>query len=76
MKRTRIDVEADIIRLAKERSGAKKTWIVYGANLNFRLVKEYLRRLRERGLLIFEEPFYYATPKADQFLVAYNNLMS
>jgi len=76
MKRTRIDVEADIIRVAKERGGAKKTWLVYGCNLNFNLIKDYLRRLRERGLLIFREPFYYTTPKADKFLIAYDCVVS
>jgi len=76
MKRTRIDVEADIIRVAKKRGGAKKTWLVYQCNLNFNIIKDYLRRLRERGLLDFKKPFYYATPKADRFLDSYSIVVS
>ncbi|EMR73165.1 hypothetical protein MCGE09_00002, partial [Thaumarchaeota archaeon SCGC AB-539-E09] len=32
-------------------TGAKKTQIVYQANLNFKIVKKYLNRLIDKGLL-------------------------
>ncbi len=49
MRRNDLDICADILTVA--RAGAKKTHIVYRANLNFKLVRKYLRRLIENGLL-------------------------
>lgn len=48
-KRSNIEISADILRVARD--GAKKSHIVYKANLNFKLVKTYLDRLREAGLI-------------------------
>ena len=48
-RRSSVDIIADILRIA--RKGAKKTRIVYGANLNFKLLNEYLERLEEAGLI-------------------------
>lgn len=48
-RRSYVDIVAEILRIAKE--GAKKTRIVYGANLNFKLLKEYLKRLDRAGLI-------------------------
>ncbi len=49
MRRNDLDICADILTAA--RAGAKKTHIVYGANLNFKLVRKYLRRLIENAHL-------------------------
>ena len=49
IRRNDLDICADILRVAKK--GAKKTQIVYKANLNFKIVKKYLKRLLENGLL-------------------------
>jgi predicted transcriptional regulator len=48
-KRDSMDISADILRLAMD--GAIKTRIVYGANLNFKIVEGYLSRLTGLGLL-------------------------
>ena len=48
-RRSNVDIIADILHIA--RKGAKKTRIVYGANLNFKLLNEYLERLRDAGLI-------------------------
>jgi predicted transcriptional regulator len=39
MRRNDLEICADILRVA--RRGAKKTQIVYEANLNFKIVKKY-----------------------------------
>ena len=48
-RRSNVDITAEILRIAK--SGSRKTRIVYGANLNFKLLNEYLRRLERAGLI-------------------------
>ncbi|GAI07498.1 unnamed protein product [marine sediment metagenome] len=47
-RRNNLDISADILRTAH--SGARKTRIVYQANLNFDIVKKYLKALLDRGL--------------------------
>ncbi|MHA2428618.1 MAG: winged helix-turn-helix domain-containing protein [Candidatus Hermodarchaeia archaeon] len=48
-KRSDIEISAAILQVA--RNGAKKSHIVYKANLNFKIGKKYLDRLIESGLL-------------------------
>ena len=48
-RRNNMDITADILRIAK--GGANKTRIVYLANLNFRILHEYLDELVESGLI-------------------------
>ncbi|MEM2110804.1 MAG: winged helix-turn-helix domain-containing protein [Candidatus Bathyarchaeia archaeon] len=48
-RRAHVDIVAAILRLAK--SGSRKTRIVYGANLNFKLLNEYLAKLEKAGLI-------------------------
>jgi len=48
-KRNDLDITADILRVAEK--GAKKTRIVYQANLNFKTLHEYLEKLEKVGLL-------------------------
>lgn len=49
-----MDVCADILRTVKEKGGAKKTHLVYGANLNFKMVNRYMKRLLIAGLVVHE----------------------
>jgi predicted transcriptional regulator len=49
-RRSNLEIAAEILKLA--RKGAKKTRIVYGANLNFKMLEEYLEKLKKAGLLI------------------------
>jgi len=49
-RRSHIEIIVEILRIA--RKGAKKTRIVYGANLNFKILAEYLERLEEAGLIV------------------------
>lgn len=48
-KRSEIEILADILKVAE--SGAKKSQIVYKANLNFKIVEGYLNILRSSGLI-------------------------
>ena len=67
-RRNDLDIQADILRVAMSRGGALKTQIVYGANLNFDIVKKYLKRLMSRGLLSLEGTRYFPTEKARTYL--------
>lgn len=74
MRRSDLDICADILVAAKR--GAKKTHIVYRANLNFKLVTKYLRRLIENGLLrpSTEKNVYTTTDEGIDFLEQYRKL--
>ena len=72
-KRDSLDISADILRLAT--SGAIKTRIVYGANLNFKIVEGYLDRLTKLGLLENRDSRrYQTTKKGIAFLQRYEEL--
>ena len=72
-RRNNVDIMADILRVAS--SGAKKTWIVYKANLNFKIVKEYLSELMEKGLLEVHQgsTIYRTTERGLEFLEQYES---
>jgi predicted transcriptional regulator len=73
-RRNDLDICAEILQIAKD--GAKKTRIVYGANLNFKIVEKYLRRLIENGLLdMMDERRFITTRKGTQFLKQYRILV-
>jgi len=75
MRRSGLDICADILEIA--RMGAKKTHIVYKANLNFRIVERYLRWLIERGLLRKKgERLYVTTEEGLRFLQRYRELVN
>ncbi len=69
MRRNDIDICADILKVA--RSGAKKTHLVYKANLNFEIVKKYLSRLSENRLIVSENGHYITTEEGMKFLDKY-----
>ena len=76
-RRTEDDINAEILEIVRERGGATgKTAIVYGANLNFYIVKGYLKRLVGKGLLTMEvvdgRELYTTTDVAPQFIAGYN----
>ena len=48
-RRNNMEITADILKIAK--NGAKRTHIVYKANLNFKLLSEYLEELEKNGLV-------------------------
>ena len=71
-RRSNVDIIADILRVAKR--GARKTRIVYGANLNFKLLNEYLEKLEKAGLITNtseEGTIFKTTEKGRKYLEHY-----
>ena len=48
-RRSNLEIVAEILKIA--RKGAKKTRIVYGANMNFKMLDEYIEKLEKAGLI-------------------------
>ena len=69
MRRNNMDISAELLTVAK--NGAKKTHLVYKANLNFAIVKKYLARLTENGLLESVNGRFFTTDKGSRFLDQY-----
>lgn len=68
--RDRLKIIADILLIASER--AKKTRIMYRANLSYRLLCRYLDAVMDAGLISFEDDDCYAlTGKGEKFLFRY-----
>jgi predicted transcriptional regulator len=74
MLRTYLDHNADILEMAKE--GARKTQLVYGSNINFKLLKLRLAQLIETGLLLQEGRTYHTTPQGEVFLYHFKEMRS
>jgi len=71
--RGRLDIIADILSAAS--SEAKKTQIMYQANLSFKVLQKYLSEAIEASLISYEEPkhSYQLTDKGRKFLETYDN---
>lgn len=74
-RRNDIDICHDILKVTQ--AGAKKTQIVYQANLNFKIVKKYIARLIEKGLLEYNEDsrLYFTTHRGGWFVEQYSDLV-
>ena len=66
MRRNNLEIEADILDLSQR--GTIKTHLVYGANLNFNIVKKYVSSLISRDLLRLEGRHYYTTAKGFDYM--------
>jgi predicted transcriptional regulator len=74
LRRNDLDICADILDIA--RGGAKKTQLVYKANLNFKIIKTYLSRLNNNDLLTLENGCYVTTDRGVSFLQNYRELIA
>ncbi len=78
MRRNSNDIEADILRVTAD--GAKKTYIVYRANLNFKVIRKYLPRMIKSGFIAYDGSgrggLYFTTPRGFEFLRRYDALQS
>jgi predicted transcriptional regulator len=72
LRRTRIDITADILRFANE--GTKKTHLLYGCNLSYNQLQAYLKLLMDMGLLESRSDLFKTTSKGLKFLDAYRIL--
>lgn len=73
--RTRLEIMAGILTVASE--GARKTRIMYQANLSFTQLQQYLEYLIQRGLIRKTENtdiYYQTTERGSQFLKSYHQL--
>nr|WP_292469973.1 winged helix-turn-helix domain-containing protein [Methanolobus sp.] len=61
MRRSRLDIIIAILKIAQD--GAKKTQIVYGANLNSTIANKYLTSLEEKQLIEQKGVFFVTTDK-------------
>jgi len=73
MRRNDLDICADLLKVAKD--GAKKTQLVYRANLNFKIVKKYIERLNVNGLLVHKNGYYITTERGSRFIDQYHELV-
>lgn len=73
-KRNNHEISADILRLAMD--GAKKSHIVYQANLNFKIVEKYLSYLRKSSLISgpYENKIFKTTDKGLKYLDHFEDL--
>jgi predicted transcriptional regulator len=69
--RGRLDIIADILHVV--RGNAKKTQIMYQANLSYRVLQKYLAEITGASLICFEDGIrcYILTDKGRAFLDAY-----
>ena len=72
-RRGGFEIIVDILTAAME--GAKKTEIVYKANLNFKRAGNYLSYLEERQLIENMGDEYRTTEKGKEFLRDYQKMM-
>jgi predicted transcriptional regulator len=67
--RGRLDIIADILSVVNDNNGARKTRIMYQANLSYKLLTQYLNDVVETGLVKFKTNEYYMlTQKGKEFL--------
>lgn len=74
LRRSPLDIKAEIIQISGENGGARKTRIVYGANLNYNIAGEYLERMIRNGLISYHKPLYHSTEKGEEFIKIYEAL--
>jgi len=73
MRRNDLQIQADLLGIACE--GSKKTRLVYQGNLNFNVIKPYLIRMLNAGLMELADGIYYTTEKGRRFINRFNELM-
>lgn len=67
--RSRLEIVADILYVVNDNNGAKKTRIMYQANLSYKLLTRYLKDVVEAGLVAFGSANCYTlTWKGREFL--------
>ena len=71
--RNKLEITRDIL-LAAGNEGSRKTHIMYGANLSYKLLKRYLEAVSKAGLIERNgESFYEITEEGKLFLKLYSD---
>ena len=78
-RRTRIHALVDVLRVIEAENGrAKPTHILYKANLSYKILKDYLNSLLQKGfievVLDKNRTYYRLTEKGQQYLNEYRKL--
>jgi predicted transcriptional regulator len=76
-RRSNLEITAEILKIA--RGGSNKTRIVYSANLNFKMLSEYLARLEAAGLVSYSlnnGGLIKTTSKGKEYLDQFKSLKS
>ena len=73
--RDRLDIIADILNVASR--DAKKTQIMYQANLSYKVLQRYLNEIIDASLIKFEnnQQLYKLTFKGQEYLEAYKEYL-
>jgi len=73
--RSRLEIVRDILLVADDAgdSGSKKTHIMYGANLSYKLLTRYLDDVLDAGLVCEKGSCYLITGKGKEFLKVYED---
>lgn len=50
-----------------DKSSVRKTRLVYTLNLNFNTIRGYTKLLIEKGLLLFDDPWYWTTEEGSRW---------
>jgi predicted transcriptional regulator len=74
MRRNNLDIYSEILNLSEH--GAKKTQIVYRANLNFNIAKKHIDALMERGFVEKNARLYFTTERGKKFVENYRQIKS
>jgi predicted transcriptional regulator len=74
MRRNNLDIYSEILNLSEY--GAKKTQIVYRANLNFNIAKKHIDALMERGFVEKNARLYFTTERGKKFVENYRQIKS
>ena len=72
--RNRLEIIADILNAVGD--GAKKTRIMYLANLSYKLLEKYLEETVNVGLVYFNHDCYEVTEKGRSFIERYGDFSS
>ena len=73
--RDKLEIVKDMLHVAEgaSDSGSKKTHIMYGANLSFKLLTKYLNEVLDAGLICEKNSCYLITEKGKEFLKIYED---
>ncbi len=70
--RSKIEIVRDILQVVADRS-SRKTRIMYGANLSYRLLTRYLDDIMRAGMMECDETEYMITKRGERFLRFYES---
>lgn len=78
-KRTRVEIIEEILEMvAMKRGKIKQTHLMYKANLSYKLLKQYVNELIEKGMLEEKKEgsniFIYLKPRGQEYLQKYRKM--